>query len=254
MKFINTALLTIWAVWCSIVFVVLCLILFPVLFLAVISGSEYIIRVAHFAPTRLARVALFLWGVRLEIRGRHFIDPVGQYIYISNHRSLLDAVIAGAVIPNFVKFLGKAEMLRWPVLGYLLGKFYVPVQRDDATDRARSMQAMEDKISTGCSFFICPESTCNTTSAFLTRFYNGAFRLSADTGVPLVPLTFVGSGDRWPRGQLFIHPGRIIVHWHAPAASSEFQGESLSTGKKKIESIIYDDLLTHYPSGVYDAP
>ena len=252
MKFINTALLTIWAVWCFIVFVVLCLILFPVLFLAVISGSVRLVHAAHFAPTRLARVALFLWGVRLEIRGREFIDPDGQYIYVSNHRSLLDAVIAGAVIPNFVKFLGKAEMLRWPVLGYLLDKFYVPVQRHDATDRARSMQAMENKISTGCSFFICPESTCNTTSAFLTRFYNGAFRLSAETGVPLVPLTFVGSGDRWPRGQLFIHPGRLIVYLHKPIPATEFQGEKLIAGREKVESIICADLLIHYPSGSYD--
>jgi 1-acyl-sn-glycerol-3-phosphate acyltransferase len=251
MKLIHTILLTIWAVWCAIVFALLCLILFPVLFLAVLSGSERIIRAAHFAPTRLARVALFLWGVRLEIRGRELIDPHGQYIYVSNHRSLLDAVIAGAAIPNFVKFLGKAEMLRWPVLGYLLSKFYVPVQRQDATDRARSMQIMEERIRTGCSFFICPESTCNTTTAFLTRFYNGAFRLSADTGVLLVPLTFVGSGDRWPRGQLLMHPGRLIVYWHPPIPASEFQGERLTAGREKVEAIIRADLLRHYPEGHY---
>ena len=252
MKFLSTVLLTIWAVWCFFIFAVLCLILFPILFLAVISGSERIIRFAHFAPTRFARVALFLWGVRLEIRGREFIDPNGQYIYVSNHRSLLDAVIAGAVIPNFVKFLGKAEMLRWPVLGYLLSKFYVPVQRHDVADRARSMQIMENKMRTGCSFFICPESTCNTTTDFLTRFYNGAFRLSADTGVSLVPLTFVGSGDRWPRGQLFIHPGRLIVYCHAPIRASEFHGEKLIYGREKVESMIRNDLMIHYPSGNYE--
>jgi len=251
MRLIHITLLTIWAVWCTVVFAVLCLILFPVLFLAVLSGSERIIRAAHFAPTRLARVALFLWGVRLEIRGSELIDPHGQYIYVSNHRSLLDAVIAGAAIPNFVKFLGKAEMLRWPVLGYLLSKFYVPVQRQDAADRARSMQVMEEQIKTGCSFFICPESTCNTTTGFLTRFYNGAFRLSADTGVPLVPLTFVGSGDRWPRGQLFMHPGRLIVYWHPPIPASEFRGDLLATGREKVEAIIRADLQRHYPEGHY---
>ena len=252
MRAITIILLSLWAAWCFIVFVMLCLILFPVLFLAVLSGNDRIIRAAHFVPTRLARVALWLWGIRVEIMGRDLIDPHGQYVYVSNHRSLLDAVIAGAVIPNYVKFLGKAEMLQWPVLGYLLNKFYVPVQRSDATDRARSMQIMEEKIKTGCSFFICPESTCNTTPEFLTRFYNGAFRLSADTGVPLVPLTFVGSGDRWPRkGIQLIHPGRLIVYWHHPILASEFQGDKLSDGREKVESIIRIDLLMHYPAGHY---
>jgi 1-acyl-sn-glycerol-3-phosphate acyltransferase len=252
LKVISTILLVFWAAWCALVFVVLCAILFPVLLLAVLSGSDRIIRAAHFVPTRLARVAIFLFGIGLEIRGREYIDPHGQYVYISNHRSLLDAVIAGAVIPNYVKFLGKAEMLQWPVLGYLLAKFYVPVQRQDSADRARSMQIMEEKIKTGCSFFICPESTCNTTTAFLTRFYNGAFRLSADTGVSLVPLTFVGSGDRWPRkGRQMIHPGKLIVYFHPAIPASEFQEDKLAAGREKVENIIRADLLRHYPSGSY---
>jgi 1-acyl-sn-glycerol-3-phosphate acyltransferase len=217
----------------------------------VLSGSDRIIRAAHFVPTSLARVALCLFGLRLEIRGRELIDPQGQYVYVSNHRSLLDAVIGGAVIPNYVKFLGKAEMLQWPALGYLLDRFYVAVQRDDSADRARSMEIMEEKIRTGCSFFICPESTCNRSDQFLTRFYNGAFRLSADTGVPLLPLTFVGNGEAWPRTGL-IHPGsRIIVYWHQPIPASEFQGERLTEGRERVEAIIRADLLRHYPAGHY---
>jgi 1-acyl-sn-glycerol-3-phosphate acyltransferase len=252
MNIIKLILLSIWAVWCIIIFILLCLILFPVLVLAVLSRSDRIIRAAHFVPTGLARVALFLWGIRLEIRGRELMDRRGQYIYISNHRSLLDAVIAGAVIPNYLKFLGKAEMLRWPVLGYLLSRFYVPVQRQDSADRVKSMRIMEEKIKTGCSFFICPESTCNTTGELLTRFYTGAFRLSADTGVPLVPLTFIGSADRWPRrGVRLISPGKVIVYWHGAMPSAEFAGERLTAGIEKVESLIRADLIRHYPSGHY---
>jgi 1-acyl-sn-glycerol-3-phosphate acyltransferase len=249
MHYFKNIFLCIWAIWCTLVFVILLLFLFPVLVLAVLSGSGRMIRAAHFVPTRLARLALFLWGIRLEIRGRSLIDAQGQYIYVSNHRSLLDAVIGGAVIPGYVKFLGKAEMLRWPVLGYLLSRFYVPVQRHDPADRARSMQAMEDKVREGCSFFICPESTCNTTSELLTRFYNGAFRLSADTGVPLLPLTIVGNGEAWPRGGL-IHPGtRLIVYWHLPVPAASFQGDRLTEGREQVEAIIMADLLRHYPQG-----
>jgi 1-acyl-sn-glycerol-3-phosphate acyltransferase len=252
MKVIITPLLYLWAVWCFIAFTATCLLLFPVLVLAVLSGNARIIRAAHFAPTRLARVLLFLFGIRLDIRHSELIDPHGQYVFVSNHRSLLDAVVAGAVIPNYVKFLGKAEMLRWPVLGYLLDHFYVAVQRSDRADREQSMRVMEQKIKTGCSFFICPESSCNTTGQFLTRFYNGAFRLSADTGVPLLPLTFIGSGERWPRRRWWLmHPGRLIVYCHPPIPSSEFAGGRLAAGKERVEGLMRADLFKHYPVGHY---
>lgn len=51
-----------------------------------------------------------MWGIKIEIRNKELIDAKGQYIYISNHRSYLDAFIAANVIPNFLKYLGKAEM------------------------------------------------------------------------------------------------------------------------------------------------
>ena len=215
------------------------------------SRSERLIYWAHFVPTRLARVFLFLYGVRLEIRGREHMDPDGQYIFVANHRSLMDAVIAGAVIPNYVKFLGKAEMLRWPVLGYLLNHFYVAVERHSKEDRVQSMKLMEEKLKSGASFFICPEGSCNTTTDFFTHFYHGAFRMSAATGIPIMPLTFVGSGERWPRHDSFIYPGPLIVYYHAPVPASHFQ---IPEGKQEVIEIMRQDLRRHYPEGKYGRP
>jgi 1-acyl-sn-glycerol-3-phosphate acyltransferase len=228
MKTIYKILLIPWAAWCILVFIILCLILLPVLVIAVLSRSERLIYAAHFAPTRLARICLFLFGIRLEIRGREHIDPKGQYIFTSNHRSLLDAV-----------------------LGYLLDKFYVPVERNNKEDRTQSMRLVEEKLKSGASFFICPEGTCNRTDEFFTHFYNGAFRMSADTGIPLMPLTFIGSGDRWPRSEPRIYPGRLIVYYHVPIPASAFQGDNLESGKQQVIELMRQDLLKHYPSGKY---
>jgi 1-acyl-sn-glycerol-3-phosphate acyltransferase len=233
------------------VFVILCLLLFPILVIAVLSRSERLIYAAHFVPTRLARVCLFLFGVNLKIENKEYIDPDGQYIYVSNHRSLLDAVVAGAVIPNYLKFLGKAEMLKWPVLGYLLDKFYVPVQRHDKADREHSMKLMAEKLKTGCSFFICPEGSCNTSDEFFAHFYSGAFKISADTGIPLVPLTFIDSAKRWPRHDSYIYPGELIVYFHPPIAATAFKDGNLEEGKETVKGIMRQDLLKYYPSGKY---
>lgn len=243
--------LALWAIWCLFVFSCFCLMLLPVLLFAVFSKQPQILRAAHFVPTRMARLMLFLFGIRLELVHQNNIKPDGQYIFISNHRSLLDAAIAGAVIPNYLKFLGKAEMRQWPVLGYLLSHFYVAVNRSDPNDRQKSLKLMKDKLIDGCSFFICPESTCNRGTEFLTHFYSGAFRLSAETGVSLVPLTFVGSGEVWPRSSPFITPGRIKVYFQKPLPATLFAGPGLQNGIQQVRQQLIADLATHYPDGRY---
>jgi 1-acyl-sn-glycerol-3-phosphate acyltransferase len=225
----------------------------PLLILAVLVNNAALLRLAHYVPTRLARVGLLLMGIKLHIINPELIDADGQYIYISNHRSYLDAIIAGAAIPNYLKFLGKAEMLSWPGVGYLLGKYYVPVWRKDKDHRAWSMHEMEEKVKTGCSFFICPEGTCNVGTDFFTRFYDGAFRLSVETGIPLVPLTIIGSGELMPRNKMLIHPGTITLYWHPSITASSFEGDKMEAGKAAVIEQMRIHLLAHYPSGRYES-
>jgi 1-acyl-sn-glycerol-3-phosphate acyltransferase len=233
------------------VFVVLAIICFPFLVVAVFTGNSKIIKAAHYLPAYGARIALFLWGVKIEIRNKELIDAKGQYIYISNHRSYLDAFIAANVIPNFLKYLGKAEMLQWPMIGYLLKNYYVPVWRKDKDNRAWSMQEMEEKVKTGCSFFICPEGTCNISEDFFIRFYHGAFKLSLETGIPIVPLTFIGAGERMPRSKFLLTPGSIVVYWHPPIFPSEFSMDTTDEVRERVLAIMRKDLLVHYPEGKY---
>jgi 1-acyl-sn-glycerol-3-phosphate acyltransferase len=233
------------------VFALVLLILFPLLVFAVLSKNERIIYYAHFLPTIGARFMLFVFGVRLVIHNKELIDAKGQYIYISNHRSYLDAFVAGGSIPNFTKFLGKAEILSWPIMGYLMKNFYVPVWRKDKDHRSWSMAEMNKLIKTGCSFFICPEGTCNIGTDFFIRFYDGAFKLSIETGFPVVPLTFIRTGEIMPRNGLLLLPGTVHVYWHEPIPASGISYENIEEVKERVRNIMREDLLKHYPDGKY---
>ena len=172
-------------------------------------------------------------------------------IYVSNHMSYLDAFIAGATIPNFLKYLGKAEILAWPGLGYLLKKFYVPVWRDDPEHRHRSMEQMNEKLKTGASFFICPEGTCNTTPELLKYFHKGAFRLAIHNQIPVVPLTFVGAADLFPRNGFMLRPGTITVYWSQPISIQGLTDADAAMLREQCMHIIRGNLLKHYPAGQY---
>ena len=241
-----------WTLWCMAWFLLVIFIFFPFLVLIVVIGNQKLIRLAHFVPHYLSIFLLKVWGVQLEIRGKEFIQSSKQLIYISNHRSYLDAFIASASIPNYTKFLGKAEIKSWPVLGYLMEKFYVGVQRDDEKDRQRSMVLMSEKLKSGASFFICPEGTCNTTSSLLKHFHSGAFRLAIHHQLPIVPLTFVGSGELFPRHGLMLRPGKIVVVWHKEISTVNRTDADVNDLREQAIFQIHKDLLLFYPDDRYE--
>lgn len=240
-----------WTLWCLLTLAVIMIIAFPVLACFIYSGNRTLIRKAHDIPPTFARVLLFFWGIRIREHHPERQQAAGQFIFVSNHMSYLDAFIAAVTIPNYLKFLGKAEVLQYPVFGFVLKHLYVPVQRDDKGNRAWSMEQMKEKMKDGGSMFICPEGTCNVTGELLAHFHDGAFKLAIQTQTPLTPLTFIGTGDILPRSLLFIKPGLVHVYWHNPISSTTFSMENLEDFKQEVKRIMKADLEKHYPSGRY---
>ncbi len=240
-----------WTLWCALVFAVALAIAFPVLVFVVLSKNQWLLYKLHFLVSSFARVILFLWGIRINEVNPELREPKQQTIFISNHMSYLDGIIAAAIIPNYIKYLGKAEILEWPVLGYVMKHMYVAVQRDDEDDRQRSMLEMTEKLKTGASFFICPEGTCNTTEDLLKYFHSGAFRLAIDNRLPLVPLTFIGTHILYPRYGLMLKPGTITVYWNRPIDTSAYTMASVEKLKIHTQQIMRTHLLKHFPEAKY---
>lgn len=234
-----------WTVWCGLTFVVALLLAFPVLVAGVMSRNEKFLKILHYIPLGIARTMLFLWGIRIELREEKPCALPRQSVYISNHTSYLDALVAGALIRDYIKFLGKGEILYWPVLGYLLKHLYVPVWRDDSEHRAWSMEQMKEKVRTGASFFICPEGTCNTTPQLLKHFHSGAFRLAIECQIPLVIFTIVDAARLFPRKGLMIRPGKLIVYRHPPIDTSGMKEADVEKLKSRAIDIITADLMKH---------
>ncbi len=120
-----------WTLWCGLSFLLLNLAFFPFMYLFLLSGNSTLYRWTHQMPTIIGRISAFLWGIRVIVSGREHFDINTQYIFVGNHRSFLDAIISGGFIYNYKKFIGKAEILKWPYMGFILRKLYMPVKRED---------------------------------------------------------------------------------------------------------------------------
>ncbi len=106
-------------------------------------------------PTRFLRWAGRASGARVTVKGA----PVKQNVlFIANHVSWLDIlVLAGETGSAFV---ARADMVDWPVLGWLAGlNNSVYVQRENRLDVGAQRDAIEQALLTGQPITLFPEGT-----------------------------------------------------------------------------------------------
>lgn len=177
--------------------------------------------------TRLGRWGVLLVGVQIEVRGSEHLQPGRNYIFMSNHASNLDPPVLIPVIPGRCSVLVKKELFRIPVLGtgMRLAEL-VPVDRGDHEAAMESADAAIKVLRKGLHVVIYPEGT-RSSDGRLLPFKKGPFHLAVDSGVPVVPVTILGTYESWPKTRFSLRPGTATVIFHPPIDSREFSDRPL---------------------------
>lgn len=99
----------------------------------------------------IARIA----GARVSVRGTPLPAPV---LYLANHQTWLDIMIlAGA---SGAAFVSKAEVARWPLLGWLAGlNATVFIARSDRSGVRQQANALSEALASGHPVALFPEGT-----------------------------------------------------------------------------------------------
>lgn len=207
----------IWAVYGLLVFFLLVLLLFPfyLLFLGLLP-RRFTRAVIWFNHHVFPHVFFPLVGIRLKVHGQGMIRRGQQYIIISNHRTAIDFVANPVAFPGVYKFLAKKELTRVPLLGFLVKRLCVLVDRKDPSSAARSLVWMKKTFADGYSVFIYPEGTRNRTDQPLAPFFSGAFRLARELGHPIAVVTLQNVHHRSATAASFdLWPGVLHLRWSA---------------------------------------
>lgn len=170
----------------------------------------------YMTATRLSRWGVLLIGVKIEVRGLEHLQAGRNYIFMSNHASNLDPPVLIPVIPGFCSVLVKKELFRIPVLGTGMKQAHlVPVDRSDQEAAIRSVSRAVEVLHQGLHMVTYPEGT-RTSDGRLLPFKKGPFHLAMDSGVPVVPVTILGTYESWPKTRFALRPGRATVIFHPP--------------------------------------
>ena len=154
-------------------------------------------------------VWLPLIGIRRKLIDESTGSKIRPCIFVANHISYLDITMIVNVIREPVRPLGKAEMSKVPLFGFLYRNAVIMVQRDKSQNRSRSVAMLKRVLHKNISICIFPEGTFNLTGQPLKEFYDGAFRIAIETQTPVKPVLFLDAYDRMHYGSFFsLNPGR----------------------------------------------
>jgi len=202
------------------------------------------IRVLYRIFTWGAFAGVGLTGVRVEIVGLDMLDRARTYIFMSNHASNLDPPIQIPLIPRRTSVMVKKELFKTPILGPAMRMAsLVPVDRGNRDAGIEAVEAARAVIQQGINMTVYVEGK-RSFDGKLLPFKKGPFYLAMECGVPVVPITIVGTHYAMPKKRFAIKAGVVKVIFHPAIDPKDFGSRECLM--EKVRATIEDALPEEY--------
>lgn len=167
----------------------------------------------------VVRLALWLAGIRTQVRGKARLDSDTTYLFLVNHQSNIDPPLVFAVIGRRLRALAKASVFRLPVFGSVMRMAeFIPVQRDDRERAVRAVDQAALALRDGHDFLVFPEGT-RSRDGRLLPLKKGPFVMAIKAQVDVVPIVLQGTRDMMRKGSMRIHPGVATLDFLEPVST-----------------------------------
>ncbi|GAC1641539.1 MAG: hypothetical protein NVS9B14_23170 [Candidatus Acidiferrum sp.] len=195
------------------------------------------------------RRIIFFAGTHVKTIMSPGFDPLRTCFFISNHVNLFDPFVLYCAIPQFTRGWELESHFKIPIYGLLMKRFgNVPVPDvRRPSDLKRMWRMTKDAIDGGTSLIVFPEGK-RTRDGRVDQFELGAFRLAQQHGIPLVPVSLVGSFQHHATGNWMFWPGEITVHLHDTIETSGLTKEDVPALRDRVHTLVsapVDAALNH---------
>ncbi|HOD35009.1 MAG TPA: lysophospholipid acyltransferase family protein [Syntrophales bacterium] len=194
-----------------------------------------------------AMIMLFLTSVKVEVRGRENVSYGRSQIFMSNHQSGFDIFVLLAYTPRYFAWIAKKELFRIPFFGLALRRLgAIEIDRKNVV---RAMHSIEDAariIREGKSVMTFPEGT-RSKDGHIQPFKKGVFHLALKSGVPIVPVTLIGTREIMPKTSLRVTPGQVTLIIHPPVWVTDYSEATVEELIAEVRKPIVDAYYAHRP-------
>ena len=180
-------------------------------------------------------------GVQVKVNGHYQFKPA---LLISNHISWLDIAVIGGQIPT--RFLAKAEVRSWPVIGWLAASTGTLFIKRGGGQSAQISSLISDEIAAGHPILVFPEAT-STDGREVKRFFPNLFAapLAAKSYVQPVAIRYLENG-KLSKNAPFIGDDEFVSHlsrlMRTPGITVELNildpiAPGLAEGKRELSNL-----------------
>ena len=198
---------------CIVIVLYLIIVGIPVLtYCRIVSNPALALRLSKL----LDRIVMSIAGTRIITEGSEKVDLKRGCVYVLNHRSLMDSLVAFYALPGDLRFLAKKELYKIPLVNFALRTMgMIEVDRSNPEAAANSIDRAVSHLQNGKSVAMFPEGTRNRGEGLLS-FKKGAFVLAIKAQVPIVPVVLIGAEKSIAPDTIFLYPATIRVIFHDP--------------------------------------
>nr|WP_295923598.1 trifunctional MMPL family transporter/lysophospholipid acyltransferase/class I SAM-dependent methyltransferase [uncultured Dyadobacter sp.] len=144
--------------------------------------------------------------VKKNFSGLENLDMNKPVIFIANHTSFLDILLAIMLHPKIVLMV-KGWVYKSPFFGPII-RYAGYVYSDDGPEE--NIEKVRALVADGYSVLIFPEGT-RSQDGTIARFHKGAFYLAEQLGLDIQPILLHGAHDVLPKNDFLIRPGALNV-------------------------------------------
>jgi 1-acyl-sn-glycerol-3-phosphate acyltransferase len=180
-----------------------------------------------------------LAGARLEIHRAPGFDPARTSLFICNHVNLFDPFVIYSAIPQFLRGFELESHFKIPVYGWMMGRFgNIPVP--DAPSR-EGLEIMRERakaaFDSGISLIAFAEGS-RTRDGLVQEFKKGIFGLAQKFGIPIVPVSLVGSYQFFQTGNWMLFPRKITVYLHDTIETKDIGRSDVDALRQRVQNIV----------------
>lgn len=232
------------AIYIFLIFAILFIVFFPLLMVPVIFKKAHHLTGVFNRWWAHIFFRLTFFPKQLEIHPE--IDKKTQYIFCPNHFSYLDIPTMGLNPVNSI-FVGKNDMERIPLFGYMYKKLHITVDRESLKSRYTTLIRSSQAIDEGKNLMIFPEGgIISKEMPKMYRFKDGAFRIAIEKQIPIVPVTIPYNWIILPDDSLLPKLKKLKVVFHKPINTMGMTLEEIDKLKQQTYNTIDAELKRHF--------
>jgi 1-acyl-sn-glycerol-3-phosphate acyltransferase len=195
----------------------------------------------HWCAVLWSRMISRTVGARVSVGGAENLRAGESYVFLSTHQSYMDIPVMLGYLPSQLRIAAKREVFQIPFLGWHMRRGgHISINRGSTAEAIESLRRAAREVRPGVSVFLYPEGTRSRDGA-LQPFKKGGFKFALQSGLPVVPVTIVGTRALLPRDSIVFRPCPVRLQIDPPIPTAGLTDEDIPVLMRRV----HDAMAAH---------